>query len=181
MVEQGLAYKEVSVREKIKMVLYIWKKLKEELDEIVELSAVEGYKLTKTEVVSKALEKELTRLKAEILSKNLTILRDVDVNCFAEKMLKLRQKLNHLTEERYREITGRAAPEAYRGINQIGLESKEYRELLKIQRFINIYGESWDRDVTLYLILLAIKDCKAMRRCKEENSRMEDVLERYFF
>lgn len=167
--------------EKIKMVFYVWKSLKEELDKIVELSAVEGYKVTRTEIASKALEKELIRLKVEILVKRLSILKDVDVECFAEKMMKLRKKLNCLTEQRYAEITGRAAPESYRAIDQIGLDSKEYRELLKIQKFIDIYGESWDRDVTLYLILMAIEDCKEIKKCREKNSRMEDVLERYFF
>jgi len=162
--------------EKIKMVFYVWKRLKEELDEIVELSAVEGYKVTKTEVVSKALERELMKLKAEILSSRLSLLKGVDVECFAEKMLKLKKKLNCLTEQRYAQITGRAASEAYR----INRESREYKELLKIQELMDIYGEGWDRDVTLYLILLAIEDCREVKNCKEKNARMEEVLERYF-
>ncbi len=95
------------MREKIKMVLYIWKKLKEELDDIVSLYEREGRSLKKTEVVSEALSKEVIKRKLEYLSKKLSVLQNIDLDCLASKLYRIRLRLLSLSEDEMAKVTGR--------------------------------------------------------------------------
>ena len=163
------------MREKIKMVLYIWKKLKEELDDIVSLYEREGRSLKKTEVVSEALSKEVIKRKLEYLSKKLSVLQNIDLDCLASKLYRIRLRLLSLSEDEMAKVTGRIASLMYSSgkISRVEEEEDErVKEIRQIARFLALpYSDSsymWDSDTVAFLILNAIEDCKGMGRKTEE-------------
>jgi len=151
---------------KVKMVLYIWKKLKEELDELVSLYEREGKSLKKTEVVSEALSKEVIKRKLEFLSQNLSVLRDVDLDCLASKLYKVRLKTSCLSEEQMAAFTGRISPL----VHSTRIKDEEIKEIKRIAELLRLpYAkEKWDSDSVVFLVLKAIEDCKKVRKETEE-------------
>jgi len=140
--------------EKVKMVLNVPTALKDELDSVVALYVLKGKKLTKTEIVSEALEREIERKKLGLLE----LPSEVDRDCLFTMLKKIKEKVGSLSEEKLAELTARLAERAYRKMDEVG---EERRELLKrIAESMGLKAEKWDEDTLLFLIELAIEECR---------------------
>lgn len=167
--------------EKVKIGFLVPKALSEAMDKLIALITLRGGKLKKTDLATEALMREYFKRQLEIEKDKLKVLRDVDLECLADKMIKLKNSASKLSEDKFKEITSSIAEKGFRHLDKnIEKNGREVdRELQYIASLFDVAGldKNWDRESVKYLVLLALEDCQKIKKCKEEARKFEEALE----
>ena len=167
---------------KIKKGFLIPKALSEAIDKLIALITLKDGKLKKTDLATDALMREYFRRKLEMERGKLKVLNGVDLECLADKMIKIKNFTVKLSEDGFKRVTASIAEEGFRhldkNIRENGREADE--ELRYIASLFDVAGwnKPWDREAVKYFVLLAIEDCRKVQKCKEGAKSLEETLER---
>jgi len=167
---------------KVKIGFLIPKALFEAIDRLIALITLKDGKLKKTDLATDALMREYFRRKLEMERGKLKVINGVDLECLADKMIKIKNFTAKLSEDDFKSVTASIAEKGFRHLDKNIEENGEEadRELQYIASLFDVAGwdEPWDRETVKYFVLLAIEDCQKVQKCKEEAKSLEETLER---
>ena len=134
--------------------------------------ALKNNKLQKTDLVTEALTRQYFRKRLEIERSKLKILNGVDLGCFIDKMIEIKNYISQLSNGKFARDTARIYEKGRiaidKNIDENGKEAD--KELFFIVSLFDIVAKGYDNDAVRYRALLAIQDCRKVQEFKEQHA-----------